>query len=79
MKEVIDKLLFTTPFCARCPGVKKKLEANGYEFTQVNAIQNQNMVQMYGVKGVPSLVITFDDESWKLVSTEELGEMIGGL
>jgi len=49
--------LFTTPFCALCPGTKKKLELAGIEFEAVNAIQEAKFTQSLNIRSVPHVVV----------------------
>lgn len=53
----MNNLLFTTPFCSNCKPLKKQLQDRGIEYEEVNAIQQKELVEKYGVKGVPSMVV----------------------
>lgn len=68
-------LVFSTPFCAKCPGVKKVLSASNVAFEEVNAIQNQELVKQYDIKGVPTIVV-IEDGIWESYSANEVGEVI---
>jgi glutaredoxin len=69
-------MLFTTQFCAKCPGVKKKLEAAGIEVEEVNAIKYPQLVKEYNVKAVPTIVVV-NGETWQQYNESTLGELIG--
>ena len=69
-------LVFSTPFCAKCPGVKQKLKAAGIEFEEINAIKYPQLVKEYNVKGVPTIVVV-DGEIWQSYNESTLGELIG--
>jgi len=70
-------MLFTTQFCAKCPGVKKKLEAAGIEVEEVNAIKYPQIVKEFGVKSVPTLVVTHPD-SFETFIGDGIGDYING-
>lgn len=70
-------LLFSTPFCAKCPGVKKKLEAAGIQFEDINAIKYTQLVKEYGIKGVPTVVVIDETGAWLTYNENNLGELIG--
>jgi glutaredoxin len=69
-------LVFSTPFCAKCPGVKQKLKAAGIEFEEINAIKYPQLVKEYNVKAVPTIVVV-DGETWQQYNESTLGELIG--
>lgn len=68
-------LVFSTPFCAKCPGVKKKLQASGIEFEDINAVKYPQLVKEYGIKAVPTIIV-IDDGVWEAYSESNLGELI---
>lgn len=69
-------LVFSTPFCAKCPGVKQKLKVAGIEFEEINAIKYPQLVKEYNVKSVPTIVAV-DGEIWQSYNESTLGELIG--
>lgn len=74
--------LFSTKFCAKCPGVKRRLRDKGVEFQEMNAIelQNQDLVNKYNIKGVPTLVIQGEESIvWDSMSGDNLEGWINGL
>ncbi|MNK14253.1 Glutaredoxin [compost metagenome] len=75
MREV---LVFSTPFCAKCPGVKQKLKAAGVDFQEIDAIKNPSAVSQYEVKGVPTVVV-IEDGVWESYNSNNVGELISGL
>lgn len=76
MADEFEKILFTTDYCARCPGIKQKLTDKGVEFTLVDAIKNKELVSKYGVRGVPSLVLLFEGEVHQVLVGKQLEEML---
>lgn len=73
----MSNLLFTTPFCAKCPGIKKLLKDKGVDFKEVNAIQSRDLVEKFLVRGVPSLVIreqTENGETYRALTSFEIEE-----
>lgn len=67
-------LLFSTPYCAKCPGVKQRLKAAGINFEEIDAIKNPSVVSMYEVRSVPTVVL-IEDGGWKSY-TNNLEELI---
>ena len=65
----VDKLLlFTTKTCPKCRMAKTFLEKAGIEYETVLADENAELVNLYGVKEAPTLVILADDGSFEKVS-----------
>lgn len=72
-----DIIVFSTPYCQRCPGTKQRLLRAGLEFIEVNAITNAALANQYGVKSVPSVVVLDEiGDGWKTYTSETLGELI---
>lgn len=75
-------LFFSTPFCSNCKPLKKKLEQEGVEFEEINAITNKELVDKYGIKSVPSIVmkgnIVDHGEAYQILTGDEIKEMLGG-
>jgi anaerobic ribonucleoside-triphosphate reductase len=49
-------ILFTTKTCPNCPAAKTNLEKKGIAYKAVDAMENQELAQKYGIMGVPTLV-----------------------
>ena len=49
-------ILFTTKTCPNCPAAKANLEKRGIAYKVVDAMENQDLAQKYGVMSVPTLV-----------------------
>ncbi|MBC2851218.1 thioredoxin family protein [Cetobacterium sp. 8H] len=49
-------MLFTTPTCQYC-GPAKELLADTEGVEIINALENQDLAGMYGIRSVPSLVV----------------------
>ena len=49
-------ILFTTKTCPNCPAAKANLERRGIAYKIVDANENQELAQKYGIMSVPSLV-----------------------
>ena len=49
-------ILFTTKTCPNCPAAKANLEKKGIAYKVVDAMENQELAQKYGVMSVPTLV-----------------------
>ena len=49
-------LLFTTKTCPNCPAAKANLEKRGIAYKIVDAMENQDLAQKYGIMSVPTLV-----------------------
>ena len=54
-------LLFKTPTCPNCKLATALLEKAGVTFTALNANEEKELVEKYGVKQAPTLVLLHDD------------------
>jgi len=54
-------LLFKTPTCPNCKVATMLLEKAGVPFTPLNANEEKELVEKYGVKQAPTLVIIKED------------------
>lgn len=50
-------LLFTTPTCPNCPIAKSELDYAGIEYEAINANENIDLVEQYGIMQAPTLVV----------------------
>lgn len=57
-------LLFTTPTCPNCPIAKNELDCAGIEYEAINANENIDLVEQYGIMQAPTLVV-FEDNTIK--------------
>lgn len=58
-----ELLLFTTPTCPNCKIVKELLNKANINYKLVDATEEVEMVNNYGIKTAPTLVCVSDDES----------------
>lgn len=70
-------LVFSTPFCAKCPSVKKKLEAAGIKYEDINAIKYPQLVKEYNVQSVPTVILNHSD-SFETFTGDAIEEFIAG-
>lgn len=70
--------LFSTPFCAKCPGVKQNLKVAGIEFEEINAIKYPQLVKEYNVKSVPTVIVNHAD-SFETFTGDAIGDFINGV
>ena len=58
---VADILLFKTPTCPNCKLAMALLDKAGVAYTALNANENKELVNQYGVKQAPTLVLLGED------------------
>ena len=56
-------LLFTTKTCPNCRQAEKMLNEKGIKFEQIDASENEDLVNKYNVMAAPTLVITDGDST----------------
>ncbi|NLO99387.1 MAG: ribonucleoside triphosphate reductase [Clostridiaceae bacterium] len=69
-----ELLLFTTPACVNCSMVKKALAEAGIIFSTMDASEHRNLVEKYGIRHAPTLVVVTENGVEKfsgLVSIKE--------
>ena len=69
-----ELLLFTTPACVNCSMVKKALAEAGIIFSTMDASEHRNLVEKYGIRQAPTLVVVTENGVEKfsgLVSIKE--------
>ena len=66
-KSVEKILLFTTKTCPKCRMAKTFLDKAGIAYEVVLADDNRELVEKYGVKEAPTLVLVSDDESFEKI------------
>ena len=54
-------ILFKTPTCPNCKAAMALLDRAGIAYTAVNAGDERELVEKYGVKQAPTLVLTHGD------------------
>ena len=59
--EAANALLFKTPTCPNCKLATALLEKAGVPFTALNANEEKELVEKYGIKQAPTLVLLNDD------------------
>ena len=55
-EKLAKPMLFTTPTCPNCPTAKAHLQRKGIEYEAINANEATDLVERYGIMGVPTLV-----------------------
>ena len=60
-------LLFTTKTCPKCRMAKTFLEKAGIEYEAVLADENADLVNLYGVREAPTLVLVAEDGSFEKI------------
>jgi len=58
--EAANAILFKTPTCPNCKAATMLLEKAGVAFTALNANEEKELVEQYGVKQAPTLVLLKD-------------------
>lgn len=77
LEEVAEKILFTTKSCPRCPEAKEKLE--GHDVIFVDAMENMEDAEKYGIRSVPTLVLLNNDsKAKKYVGVEGINQYLQG-
>lgn len=69
-----ELLLFTTPTCANCSMTKKALAEAGITYSTMDASEHRNLVEKYGIRQAPTLVVVTENGVEKfsgLVSVKE--------
>lgn len=61
--NIAEKILFTTKTCPRCPEAKSKLE--GENILLIDAMENMELAEKYGIRSVPTLVLLNGDNKYK--------------
>ena len=61
-------LLFTTRTCPKCRMAKTFLDKAGIEYETVLADENADLVNLYGVREAPTLVVLAEDGSFEKVA-----------
>jgi ribonucleoside-triphosphate reductase len=56
-------ILFTTKTCPNCPAAKANLDKKGISYKVVDAMEDQELAQKYGVMAVPTLIPDPNDSS----------------
>ena len=65
-------LLFKTPTCPNCKAAGALLDRAGVHYTTLNANEEKELVEKYGVKQAPTLVILKDDGFEKLRGVSDI-------
>lgn len=66
------KYLFTTKTCPNCAMAKEMLHAVGEEYVLVDAEENIEMAQQYGVMQAPTLVVVQENKAKKYVNASNI-------
>ena len=62
--ELLENILFTTPTCPNCKMAATLLDKAGVPFTKLYAEKNPELVEKYGIKQAPTLVIGAGTENF---------------
>ena len=63
--ELLENILFTTPTCPNCKMAATLLDKAGVPYTKLFAEKNPELVEKYGIKQAPTLVIGADTENFQ--------------
>ena len=55
--KVTELMLFTSPTCPNCKTAKMLLDREGIAYRQLNAIENKELTEAYGIKQAPTLLV----------------------
>ena len=66
------KYLFTTKTCPNCAMAKEMLTQAEENYVVVDAEENAELVQKYGVMQAPTLVVVQDDKAQKFVNASNI-------
>ncbi len=62
--DQLENILFTTPTCPNCKMAATLLDKAGVPYTKLYAEKNPELVEKYGIKQAPTLVIGADSENF---------------
>ncbi|MBO4409219.1 MAG: thioredoxin family protein, partial [Spirochaetales bacterium] len=65
-------VLFTTKSCPNCPAAKANLDKRGISYKIVDAMENQELAQKYGVMAVPTLIPDPNDPSTVITGVSQI-------
>ncbi|HPE15884.1 MAG TPA: ribonucleoside triphosphate reductase, partial [Oscillospiraceae bacterium] len=71
-----ELLLFTTPTCANCAVTKKSLADAGISYRLLNAGEHQDLVEKYGIRQAPTLVVLQDGAAQIFAGSAGVGSYI---
>ena len=57
----VSAILFKTPTCPNCKAAMALLDRAGVKYTALNANEEKELVEKFGVKQAPTLVLVHDD------------------
>jgi ribonucleoside-triphosphate reductase len=61
LEEVAQAILFKTPTCPNCKAAMALLDKAGVNYETLNANEEKELVEKYGIKQAPTLVIPNDE------------------
>ncbi|GIU84666.1 MAG: hypothetical protein KatS3mg008_1441 [Acidimicrobiales bacterium] len=70
--ELPPLLLFTSPFCMRCAGVKKMLASEHRCFVEIDVAEHPDLARALGVRRVPTLFAMGSDGTLHSVEAPDL-------
>ncbi len=70
-------LFFITPTCTYCGPAKELVKASGIEGIEyIDATENKELAKSYGVRSVPSIVLSKPDRNQIFVGIDQIEEFI---
>ncbi len=76
IKEMDGNFLFTTKICPKCTIAKKMLEEHGVQYTVVDAEENIQLTNKYGILQAPTMVVVKGEEVEIISGIAEISNMI---
>lgn len=70
--QLAEASLFTTPSCANCMLIKRKIEEANAPVAVIDAVSDKELASRYGITNVPALVIESDDGAEVLRTVPEI-------
>ena len=69
--RVEELLLFTSPTCPNCRMAKMLLDNSGLKYHNLDAVENRELTEAYGIKQAPTLLVP-DGDSYKVYENASL-------
>ncbi len=77
VEQQADAILFTTATCPNCKIACAMLDKDGYKYEKLLANENVELVNKFGVKQAPTLVVVSGDSFEKFVGVSEIKKYLG--
>ena len=72
-------MLFTTPTCANCSFSKKALSDAGIDYEVMDAVENRELIEKYGILQAPTLVVLSGEGTDKFYGFSGVKEYISSV